>query len=122
MCMVTSCAMFLLRPTSRLLLSIQFNPVDVLWNLLGLASIPALVALNAFFVAAEFSLVAVRKTRLQELIAHGAKGARSAQNAVDHLDRTIAATQLGITLSSIGLGWVAEVALANSLLGVFHAL
>lgn len=91
-------------------------------NLLGLASIPALVALNAFFVAAEFSLVAVRRTRLERLMAHGAKGARFALSAVDHLDRTIAATQLGITLSSIGLGWVAEVSLANSLESLFRPL
>jgi CBS domain containing-hemolysin-like protein len=96
--------------------------VELLWNLLGLASIPALLALNAFFVAAEFSLVAVRKTRLQELIAHGAKGARSAQHAVDHLDHTIAATQLGITLSSIGLGWATEAVLAHSLVDLFSAL
>ncbi len=96
--------------------------MELLWNLLGLACIPALVALNAFFVSAEFALVAVRKTRLEELIAHGARGARSAQYAVDHLDRTIAATQLGITLSSLGLGWVAEVALADSLLAVFRTL
>ncbi|MCI0681571.1 MAG: hemolysin family protein [Gemmataceae bacterium] len=93
-----------------------------LWTLLGLLSIPALVGLNAFFVAAEFALVAVRKTRVEQLLAEGAKGARSALTAVDHLDRTIAATQLGITLSSIGLGWVAEVALARSLLGAFGNL
>lgn len=96
--------------------------VEILWNLLGLACIPALVALNAFFVAAEFALVAVRKTRLEELVKRGIKGARFAHNAVDHLDRTIAATQLGITLSSIGLGWVAEVALAHSIQGLFQTL
>lgn len=90
-----------------------------LWNLLGLLSIPALVGLNAFFVAAEFALVAVRRTRIEQLLASGTKGARSALSAVDHLDRTIAATQLGITLSSLGLGWVAEVALAHSLSAAF---
>jgi CBS domain containing-hemolysin-like protein len=89
---------------------------------LGLISIPALVGLNAFFVAAEFALVAVRKTRIEQLLAAGTKGARSALAAVEHLDRTIAATQLGITLSSIGLGWVAEAALAHSLSAVFSSL
>ena len=98
------------------------HSVNTLLNLLGLLCIPILVGMNAFFVAAEFSLVAVRKTRLQELLTQGVKGARSALYASDHLDRTIAATQLGITLSSIGLGWVAEIALANSLLAVFGTL
>ncbi|MCI0637517.1 MAG: hemolysin family protein [Gemmataceae bacterium] len=89
---------------------------------LGLLAIPLLVALNAFFVAAEFSLVAVRKTRVEELITRGIKGARSVLFAVEHLDRSIAATQLGITLSSLGLGWVAEVALADALSGLFAGL
>ncbi|MCI0377153.1 MAG: hemolysin family protein [Gemmataceae bacterium] len=89
---------------------------------LGLLAIPLLVGLNAFFVAAEFSLVAVRKTRVEELITRGIKGARSVLFAVEHLDRSIAATQLGITLSSLGLGWVAEVALADALSGAFAGL
>lgn len=96
--------------------------MDWLWTLLGLLSIPALVALNAFFVAAEFALVAVRKTRVEELLSQGIKGARAASTAVEHLDRTIAATQLGITLSSIGLGWVAEVALADTMVALFQPL
>ena len=96
--------------------------VTLLLIILGMLSIPALVGLNAFFVAAEFALVAVRKTRIEQLVAAGTKGARSALAAVDQLDRTIAATQLGITLSSIGLGWVAEAALARSLSAVFSFL
>src|SRR5438128_400395 len=97
-------------------------PVDVLWNLLELATIPALVALNGLFVAAEFAMVAVRRTRLEELVAHGVKGARAAQKSVENLNRTIAATQLGVTLSSLGLGWVAESALARMLLELFATL
>ncbi len=96
--------------------------MEWLWNLLGLLTIPALVALNGLFVAAEFSLVAVRKTRLEELVAQGVAGARSAQRAVEHLNRSIAATQLGVTLSSLGLGWVAENALASFLTDIFAAL
>src|SRR5262249_35801740 len=96
--------------------------VSWLWNLLGLLSIPALVALNGFFVAAEFALVAVRKTRVEELVLQGVKGARAVAAAIDRLDRTIAATQLGITLASIGLGWVGEPALARLLWPAFEAV
>ena len=86
---------------------------DFWWTMLGLAALPILIALNGFFVAAEFALVAVRKTRVEELVAHGIKGARSVLTALDHIPRSIAATQLGITLCSIALGWVAEQALAH---------
>jgi CBS domain containing-hemolysin-like protein len=80
---------------------------------LGLVSIPALVLLNAFFVAAEFALVSVRKTRIEELVRHGVPGAHTVERVVAKLDRAIAATQLGVTLASIALGWVAEPALAR---------
>jgi putative hemolysin len=93
-----------------------------MWELLGLLSLPGLVALNAFFVAAEFSLVAVRKTRIEELVSRGAKGAKAAASAIHRMDRTIAATQLGITLTSIGLGWVAERFLADVLSNAFALL
>lgn len=83
------------------------------WTAAGLIAVPGLVALNGFFVAAEFALVAVRKTRIEELVGRGAAGARAARDAITHLDRTIAATQLGITLASIALGWVGEPALAR---------
>ena len=83
------------------------------WNLLGLLSVPVLVALNGFFVAAEFALVAVRRTRIEELVSQGVRRAKSVLAAVDHLDRYIAATQLGITLASIALGMVGEPALAR---------
>src|SRR5262249_33471584 len=105
----------------RLLLAAETDSTWV-WSLLGILSIPALVALNAFFVAAEFSLVAVRKTRVEELLAQGAKGAGSAAAAIKHLNRTIAATQLGITLASIGLGWVAERAVADLFVELFAGL
>jgi CBS domain containing-hemolysin-like protein len=83
------------------------------WTAAGLAAVPALVALNGFFVAAEFALVAVRKTRVEELVNQGVGGAVAVRDAVAHLDRSIAATQLGITLASIALGWVGEPALAT---------
>jgi len=93
-----------------------------LWDALWLLSIPALVALNAFFVAAEFSLVAVRKTRVEELVAQGVKGAKAVAAAIAKMNRTIAATQVGITLASIGLGWVSERFLAKVLEGIFAEL
>jgi CBS domain containing-hemolysin-like protein len=98
------------------------SKVEWLWNILLILMVLALVALNGFFVAAEFSLVAVRRTRIQELVARGAKGAKSALKAVEHLDRSIAATQLGITIASLGLGWVAERGLANLLEEAFSGL
>lgn len=91
-------------------------------TLLGLLSLPVLIALNGFFVAAEFALVAVRKTRIEEMVQRGVKGASFVQAAIEHLDRSIAATQLGITLSSIALGFFAEQALASALIGVFQGL
>jgi CBS domain containing-hemolysin-like protein len=81
-----------------------------------------LIALNAFFVAAEFSLVAVRKTRIEELVKQGAAGAKAVAAAKAKLDRTIAATQLGITLASIGLGWVSEKFLADVFIALFAQL
>jgi CBS domain containing-hemolysin-like protein len=95
---------------------------EILWTVAGLLSLPVLIAMNAFFVAAEFSLVAVRKTRVEEMVSRGVKGAGFVQSAIEHLDRSIAATQLGITLSSIALGFFAEQALASALTGIFQTL
>ncbi|HQW66665.1 MAG TPA: hemolysin family protein, partial [Gemmatimonadales bacterium] len=81
----------------------------------GLASVIALVALNAFFVAAEFALVGARRTRLDEMAAAGDTKARLAVKAVQSLDRYVSATQLGITLASLGLGMIGEPALAGLL-------
>jgi CBS domain containing-hemolysin-like protein len=88
----------------------------------GLVAIPVLVALNGFFVAAEFALVAVRRTRVEEMVNQGKTGAKAVADAVAHLDRSIAATQLGITLASIALGFVAEPALAAVLAPVLGFL
>jgi CBS domain containing-hemolysin-like protein len=80
-----------------------------LWRLGGMM---ALVCANGVFVAAEFSIVTVRKTRIDQLIAEGHRGARAVRRAVSSPDRYIAATQLGITMASLGLGWLSEPALA----------
>jgi CBS domain containing-hemolysin-like protein len=85
-------------------------------------SIPTLVVLNGLFVAAEFSLVAVRRTRIEELIKQGVSSAKAVEAAIHHMDRTIAATQLGVTLASIGLGWVGEPVLVRLLEPLFAIL
>ena len=79
-----------------------------------------LVALNAFFVAAEFSFVKVRKTRLDIRAIAGDKRATSALFGVKHLDEYLSVCQLGITLSSLGLGWVGESAVSGLLAPVFE--
>jgi putative hemolysin len=87
-------------------------------SILGLGAILVLVALNGFFVAAEFALVSVRRTRIDQLVAEGKTSAKAVQKALSNLDNYIAATQLGITLASLALGWVGEPALAHLIIPV----
>ncbi len=81
-----------------------------------------LVAVNAFFVAAEFAIVKVRATRLAELAAAGSRRAAVARVAAEHLDSYLSATQLGITFASLGLGWVGEPAFASIVRPLLAAL
>jgi CBS domain containing-hemolysin-like protein len=67
-----------------------------------------LVVLNGFFVAAEFALVRIRPTQLEPYVAEGVRRARLARHMTRHLDAYLSATQLGITLASLALGWVGE--------------
>lgn len=73
----------------------------------------ALVLLNAFFVATEFAIVKVRDTRIQELVDSGQKRAAAVREVLKHLNAYLSACQLGITLASLGLGWVGEPAFAH---------
>ncbi len=98
------------------------EPPESSWVAAKLASVIVLVALNAFFVAAEFALVGARRTRLEEMAQRGDRKATLAQRAIRSLDRYISATQLGITLSSLGLGWIGEPALAGLIQGGFSWL
>ncbi|MEO6754721.1 MAG: hemolysin family protein, partial [Chthoniobacteraceae bacterium] len=82
----------------------------------------ALVLLNGFFVAAEFAMVKVRASQLEALEAEGNRGAGRARETVAHLDAYLSATQLGITLSSLGLGWVGEPYLARMLQPMFFKI
>jgi CBS domain containing-hemolysin-like protein len=83
------------------------------FSVLGLVGVAALLITNAYFVAAEFALVAVRRTQVEIWVREERRGAASAQRAIEHLDDAIAATQLGITLASIGLGFIGEPAIAR---------
>ena len=74
-------------------------------------AIPAavfLVLLNGFFVAAEFAIVKVRATRVEELVGEGNRRAAVLQHIIQHLDAYLSACQLGITIASLGLGWIGE--------------
>ena len=75
----------------------------------GLVAVVVLVLANGFFVATEFAIVAVRRSRLQELVRDERAGAAAASEVVGHLDAYIAATQFGITLASLALGWIGAV-------------
>src|SRR5262245_52066616 len=88
----------------------EISFAGVMWRL---AAVLALVCANGFFVAAEFSIVTVRKTRIDQLVAEGHRRARAVRRAVTEPDRYIAATQLGITMASLGLGWIGEPAIAT---------
>ncbi|HQT15674.1 MAG TPA: CNNM domain-containing protein, partial [Reyranella sp.] len=91
-------------------------------DLIGILAVLVLVATNGFFVAAEFSLVAVRRSRVTELVAAGRTNASALQHAVDNLDANLAATQLGITISSLALGWIGEPAIAHLIEPLLTAL
>ena len=95
---------------------------DVWPTVAGLAAVPVLVAVNGFFVAAEFSLVAVRRTRVEELVNAGVPRAKALLHAVDKLDGSVAAAQLGITVASLALGFVAEPALHAVVAPLFDPL
>jgi magnesium and cobalt exporter, CNNM family len=94
----------------------------VTFVVLRLAAVVLLVAANAFFVAAEFALVSVRETRLQQLIAAHRIGARTVQKLHQRLDEFIAAVQFGVTLASLALGWIGEAAMAHVLEPLFARL
>ena len=75
---------------------------------INIVIIVALILLNAFFVAAEFALVKIRETQLDTLVAKGHRRAKVARHIIANLNSFLSATQLGITMASLGLGWVGE--------------
>jgi len=88
----------------------------------SLIAVLGLVAINGFFVAAEFAMVAARRSKLDEMVARGDRGAKAVMAALPHLDRYIAGTQLGITIASLALGWVGEPVLASIFNQLFRLL
>jgi CBS domain containing-hemolysin-like protein len=85
--------------------------------ILGLLITLLLVLANAFFVAAEFAIVKVRASQIELRAQSGGQTARMAQHLISHLDAYLSATQLGITLASLGLGWIGEPIVAQLVLG-----
>ncbi|OLT59090.1 hypothetical protein BJP37_08610 [Moorena bouillonii PNG] len=81
--------------------------------LLGFLSVLLLIAINAFFVTAEFSMVAVRRSRISQLVDAGDVQAKTVQALQQSIDRLLSTTQLGITLSSLALGWIGETTMAT---------
>lgn len=95
------------------------DPLPIIW---GLLLVVLLVAMNAFFVAAEFAMVKVRGSRIDTLIQEGNSKAKYARNMTNNLDAYLSACQLGITLASLGLGWIGEKTVAQMLYAPLSAL
>ncbi len=95
------------------------NLTDILVNIFVIAF---LLFVNGFFVAAEFALVKVRKTRLEQLCNEGSYAAKRALKLVNNTNKMLAAAQLGVTIASIALGWVAEATIVQLILPIIKLL
>src|ERR671918_2303227 len=84
-------------------------------ELLLLFGVAVLVAANGFFVAAEFALVRTRESRMEAMRDEGARGAALALKQIDRIDEYLSACQLGITMASLGIGFLGEPAIASLL-------
>lgn len=92
------------------------------WALFRALTVAIFILATAFFVAAEFALVSTRETRLEQLVALGRPGARTALGLKRRMDEFLPANQLGVTLASLALGWVGESSLAEILLRIFESV
>ncbi|MDY6936703.1 MAG: hemolysin family protein [Cyanobacteriota bacterium] len=90
---------------------------DIFWRIL---SVFGLIAINAFFVTAEFAMVSVRRSRISQLVDEGDLQAKTVQNLQSHIDLLLSTTQLGITLSSLALGWIGEKTMASLVLATIE--
>lgn len=88
-------------------------------NIIALLIVFLLVAMNGFFVAAEFSMVKVRKSRIETLVREGSTAAKHTIKVVSNLNSYLSACQLGITLASLGLGWIGEPTIAAMITPLF---
>ncbi|MBR3051433.1 MAG: HlyC/CorC family transporter [Selenomonadaceae bacterium] len=95
--------------------------MDIVPILLQMFLVAFLIAMNGFFVAAEFCCVKMRPSRLETLIQEGNTRAKYAKKLIDELDEALSVTQLGITLASLGLGWVGEPFVAELIAPLIHA-
>ncbi|WP_160692970.1 hemolysin family protein [Clostridium sp. C2-6-12] len=91
-------------------------------NLINIIIVILLVFMNGFFVATEFAMVKVRKSRIETLATEGGRNAKHTLKVVSDLNSYLSACQLGITLASLGLGWVGEPTVANMLKPLFELL
>lgn len=98
----------------------SFVPLTGADVFLRLGAIALLIVINAFFVTAEFSIVSVRRSRINQLVDAGDVQARTVQDLQQSIDRLLSTTQLGITLSSLALGWIGEGALVVLVQTTFH--
>ncbi|MEM9266549.1 MAG: hemolysin family protein [Cyanobacteria bacterium P01_F01_bin.13] len=89
-----------------------FFPINATGVMIRLIVIMVLIILNAFFVAAEFSIVSVRRSRIDQLAAVGDVQAQTVQSLQQSIDQLLPTTQIGITLASLALGWIGEDTLA----------
>src|SRR5580704_16779595 len=92
------------------------------WMLIRGIMVAFFILANSFFVAAEFALVSIRETRVQQLIAHGRPGARTVLQLKRSMDDFLPAVQLGVTLAALALGWIGEPAVAEVLERFWTAL
>lgn len=108
-----------MQPLLQPFLALSFeSPIISEWDtsgiiLLKILAVILLVLLNGFFVASEFAIVKVRTSQIDPLVSDGVRNAAQARKVVSQLDEYLSATQLGITLASLGLGWVGEPFLAS---------
>jgi len=94
----------------------------VTFALLRIVAVVLLIAANAFFVAAEFALVSVRETRIQQMVAAHRIGARTVQKLHSKLEHVLNAVQFGVTVTSLALGWIGEASMARTLEPLFRPL
>ena len=99
--------------------TVELTATQVAWRLIAVLM---LVAANAFFVASEFALVSARRSKIDALAKRGDARARAVQRVLQNLYRYISATQLGITLASLALGWVGEATIAMLLQAALHRM
>ena len=86
----------------------RYNSSVMTLGLFYIVAVFLLVLANGFFVASEFALVGVRRSRIETIAAHGNRGAQRLLRLLDNLNAYISATQLGITMASLALGWIGD--------------